>query len=199
MTTFAFHRRAPGTVRCGLAASAILLAACGGASGEDPTATGGAGAITLPPEGAALPACPPDTMVEPPHTDVVGVYSVPVPPELTPYASYPIDSITACRRANRVELGYRLPALLVGKPARVSFEGSYDADGGVFALSGDGTATCEVVDGSWSCLEHFVGITVDLEEVAKEVENLPLDVAEGRLDVAAHFGGDPIGILDFTP
>ncbi len=177
-----------------LPVAASLLFACGGAENDVDDGSGGqAGG------GASLPTCPPDTGAEPAHTDVTGSYSVPVPAELEPYASYLVDSITACQRAGVVELGYKLPALLVGKPQRVSFSGSYDPNADVLMLSGDGSATCDVSSAGWSCLEHFVGVAVDLEAVAKEAEGLPAAEVQGRLDVAAYFGGDPIGILDFLP
>ena len=170
----------------------VGTAACDSAA-EDETAA------TSHPQAEALPECPPDTAVEPPHTDNAGRYSVPVPPELAPYAEYPIDSITACRRGALVELGYKLPALLVGKETHVGFSGSYDDVAAAFVLSGNGTATCEVTAGSWSCFEEFAGIGVDLAAVAEETEGLSTDEAQGRLDVSQFFGADPIGILDFVP
>jgi hypothetical protein len=116
------------------------------------------------------------------------IFAVPVPAELDPYAHYPVDSITFCRRGNLVELGYKLPELLLGKAERVGFSGGYDSAAGVLALTGNGTATCELAGGSWSCLEHFVGIAVDLEAVAKAAEDLPPAEAAGRIDVAEVFG-----------
>jgi hypothetical protein len=178
-----------------------VLAACGhdDTAAADPTGAGGGGGNgALPPEAAALSECPPDTGVEPPHTDTSGIYSVPVPPDLEPFSHYAIDSVTACRRGTRVELGYKLPALLVGKPVRVGFSGTYDDAAGAFVLTGDGTANCQVTDGSWSCFEEFAGISVDLEAVVDETVGLSPDEAAGRLDVAEAFSVDPIGILDFV-
>ncbi|HZO16174.1 MAG TPA: hypothetical protein VFB62_23025 [Polyangiaceae bacterium] len=166
---------------------------CDSAAGEE---TAGA---TTHPEAQALPECPPDTGVEPLHTDTAGAYSVPVPAELEPYATYPVDSITACRRGELVELGYKLPALLVGKETHVGFSGSYDEAAAAFVLSGNGTASCAVTNGSWSCFEEFAGITVDLAAVAEETQGLSAAEAQGRLDVSQAFGADPIGILDFVP
>jgi hypothetical protein len=183
---------------------AAVFAACGGdvanetTSGEGGTGAGGqnTGAAAT---AATLVDCPADTTVEPPHTDIVGVYSVPVPADLEPYASYDVPSITSCRRGDVVELGYKLPALLVGQSERVSFAGDYDAAADAFVLLGDGTATCEVVAGTWTCLEQFTGITVDLAGVADEAVGLSAEEQAARLDVAQRFGGDPIGIMVFSP
>lgn len=168
-------------------------------SGQADPAFNGDGGADMSTSTATLPACPPDTGTEPPHTDVVGQYSVPVAAELTPFASYPIDSITSCVRGDVVELGYKLPALLVGKEQRVSFSGPYDPVSDSLELSGDGTAACDVTASGWSCLEHFAGIVVDLEKVAEEAAGLPPAEAAARIDVAEAFGTDPIGILAFAP
>lgn len=182
-----------------LYSAALLAAGLWGCSGQaDPGASGG-GAGTTTTTASGLPACPPDTGVEPPHTDLVGDYSVPVPAALEPYAHYPIDSVTACTRGDLLEIGYKLPALLIGKEEHVSFVGPYDPAADTLSLSGDGTATCDVSAEGWSCLEHFVGIEVDLEAVAEEAADLSPAEAAARIDVAEYFGSDPIGILDFTP
>ncbi len=169
--------------------AALVAIALLGCSTSDPPEPGESG----------LPECPPDDGVEPPHTDVTGDYSVPVPAELEPYAHYPIDSITACLRGDMLELGYKLPALLIGDEERVSFSGPYDAAAETLDLTGDGTAACDVSAEGWSCLEHFAGIEVDLEAVAEEAADLPPAEAAARIDVAEYFGSDPIGILVFAP
>jgi hypothetical protein len=187
-----------------LALSTAPLAGCGDApspstgGGSTGGASNGAHGGATSTHGASLPVCPPDDGVEAPHEDISGgVYSVPVPPELEPYASYPVDDITLCWTGSAVQLGYSLPALLVGKKQRVSFTGSYDEPSGDFVLaSDDGTATCTPAD-VWSCAEIFTGIEVDLEEVAEEVEDLDPVEAQARLEVAKRFEVDPIGLLDF--
>lgn len=147
----------------------------------------------------ALPTCVPDGQVEPPHMDIAGaVYEVPVPADLEPYASYPIGDVSLCRQGTTLELGYSLPKLLVGKKTRVSFAGTYVSAEGTYELSSaDGTASCEPSDTTWTCFETFTGLEVDLERVADEAAELPSVEAAGRVDVAEHFGGDPIGILHF--
>lgn len=188
--------------------SAVASLGCGGGAegggeaggGEAGAGQGGAGGASGSVPGSTLTACPPDVEgEEAPHQDIPGgVYSVPVAPELEPYASYPVDDITLCWTGTAVHLGYSLPALLVGKKERVSFEGGWDPTSQTFALSSaDGTATCTPSEPEWRCNEVFANIVVDLEEVADEAAGLdPAEVA-ARLEVAAQFANDPIGILDF--
>lgn len=181
-----------------IVASAFVLA-CGGTGA--PGGDGGTTASGRPgPDLSMFPACVPDGQVEPPHMDIAGaIYSVPVPAELEPFASYSVEDVSLCRLGSGIELGYSLPALLVGKKTRVAFAGTYDSANGTYELSSaDGTASCELAGEAWSCLEHFTGIEVDLEEVAEEAEDLSQQEAAARLDVAEQFSGDPIGILDFT-
>ncbi|MEZ4446977.1 MAG: hypothetical protein R3B72_48300 [Polyangiaceae bacterium] len=185
------------------AMACALLVACGGADPE--SGAGGAGGDAAGGQGAgndplaALPACVPDGQTEPPHMDVAGaVYSVPVPVELEAYASYPIGDVSLCRTGNQLEMGYSLPALLVGKKTRVSFAGTVEPTSTAYALSStDGTADCQRSGAAWTCTEQFTGLVVDLTEVAKEAEGLTAAEAQARLDVSTIFQGDPIGILDF--
>jgi hypothetical protein len=132
--------------------------------------------------------------------DITGaVYSVPVPSELEAFASYPIGDVSLCQLGSALQLGYSLPALLVGKKTRVSFQGGYDTTSGRYEMtSADGTASCGRVGADWTCNEAFTGLEIDLTEVAKEAEALPAAEAAARVDVAQLFQGDPIGILSFT-
>ena len=154
----------------------------------------------LRPELATLMECTPDGVGEPPHQDITGaIYSVAVPVELEPYADYPIGDVSLCRLGDGLQLGYSLPKLLVGDKTRVQFAGGHVAASDSYELSSaDGTASCVRVASAWTCTERFTGITVDLAEVAEEVEDLPPEEPEARLDVSEIFQGDPIGILDFT-
>ena len=208
------HLHPPSRIALVLAATIVSMggAACGdgtvvgGGGGAAGTGSGGAGAAGTGSGGAgpdltSLPVCVPDGQPEPepPHTDITGaVYSVPVPASLEPYASYPIGDVSLCRTAGGIELGYSLPALLVGKKTRVSFAGGFDPTTGTYELSSeDGTASCDPGTGSWSCLERFVGLEIDLTEVAAEAAALGPQEAAARLEVAQLFSGDPIGVLDF--
>ncbi|MCA9645831.1 MAG: hypothetical protein H6718_21050 [Polyangiaceae bacterium] len=146
----------------------------------------------------SLPVCIPDGSLEPPHPDLSGSYSVPVSANLEAYAAYPVGDISICRTETTIELGYSLPALLVGKKTRVDFSGGVDPSATQHVLSGkDGTATCNRIGKAWSCLEHFMGIEVDLQRVADEAAALSPAEAQGRIDVATVFQGDPIGVLEF--
>lgn len=169
-----------------------------GAAGSTTASDGGQGGAPVPV--GSLPACTPDGVEEPPHADIPGGdYAVPVPPELQPYATYPVGDISLCSNGAGIELGYSLPALLVGRAERVSFAGAFDETTGAFVLtSEDGTSTCVVQRPEWSCVEEFTGIVVDLDEVAKETEGLDAAEAAARLEVARLFANDPIGLLDFS-
>ncbi len=197
LLTCARHLATGGLLAFGLLACGAEPASTGGGNGGGAAAGGG------PPQ-LDLPTCVPDGAVEPPHMDIAGaVYSVPVPPALEPYASYPLEDVSLCNQPAGgppgIELGYSLPALLVGKKQRVAFAGAYDAATDTYALSGDnGTATCHPTGAAWRCDEAFVGLVHDLEEVAKEAEDLDPAEAQARLEVAEIFRGDPIGILDFS-
>lgn len=182
------------------AALASISIACGGGAETGEEGTSASGGAAPAPDLSTFPECVPDGQVEPPHMDVMGaVYSVPVPAQLEPFASYLVEDVSLCRLSGGIELGYSLPALLVGKKTRVSFTGPFDATTGTYELSSvDGTASCELTGDAWSCLEHFSGLEVDLEEVAEEAEGLSQQEAAARLQVAQLFSGDPIGILDFT-
>jgi hypothetical protein len=157
---------------------------------------------------ALLAACGdsvPDTGADPGETEPVtldGVYSVPVPdPALEPYASQPV--VLEWRDDNgRYRLDYDFPSDLTGTSQRVAFEG-FREPGGTIRLSGSlGTATCEASpSGSgFLCTERFPRMVFDLERLQRDLERrgLPPNEIARRLEVAAFFQSDPIGILSFS-
>jgi hypothetical protein len=172
-------------------------------TGGNPGLGGGAGTSGSggsSPGAPQLPACPPDALVETTHANIpAGTYSVPVSAELAPYASYPVGSINFCWNADLVTLGYKLPALVLGKAEHVAFVGPWNPSTARFELSGeDGTGICERAGTTWTCTEEFVSIGVDLTELSKELEGLPAEQVNGRLEVSKLFGQDPIGVLTFV-
>ena len=123
-----------------------------------------------------------------------GIYFV---PEQTDVSTYPVFESTWTRNGDRVGLFYNLPRMLTGDSTRVAMTGT--AAGTTATLSGPlGTATCEL-DATGlpiSCLEEFVGITVDLDRVRREAErDDPGRVAE-RIAVAEQFENEPIGVIE---
>jgi len=130
--------------------------------------------------------------------EVDGVYSVPVPTDLEPFASFSVKNVQLCGDANAVELGYQLPELLVGNSTKVSLRGAYDEAARVYRLSGkDGEADCTRAGTKWSCQERLTGIDVDQAALERQLSDLPADEATHRRDVASIFGQDPIGVLTF--
>lgn len=178
----------------------------GGSSGVGGTGTGAAAGTS----GAAgsgtgaaapvLPPCPADALVETTHANVpAGTYSVPVPAQLVPYASYEVGSINFCQSGDSVTLGYRLPELLLGKAEHVAFVGPWNASSETYELSGkDGTGSCARSGTTWTCTEHFSGLTVDPAKVSDLLKGAPPAELQGRVQVTNHFGQDPIGVLVFS-
>lgn len=184
---------------------AISVLACSSSEQAGAVSTGGSagasggigGSSSAPP---TLPACPPDALVETAHANIAsGTYSVPVSAELAQYASYSVGSINFCSTGELVTLGYKLPALLLGKAEHVAFTGPWNPSTSRFELaSEDGTGVCERAGTTWTCTEEFSAVTVDLTELDKELEGLSAPEIDGRRAVSQLFGQDPIGILTFV-
>ena len=138
-----------------------------------------------------VPIPPPDCV------DTAGVYTVPVPADLAPYASFSVDSVRFCGGSS-VELSYTLPATLLGDGVDLSFQGALEPVAGALSLSGsNGIASCSQVGSSWTCQERLSGLRADTEQLNQLSEGLPAAEARARLDIAARFLTDPIGALTF--
>ena len=181
---------------CSSSADSTASTGSGGSGQHDGAADDAASPVSKP----TLAACPPDVLNELAHVDIPsGTYSVPVPAELAPYASYSITDITFCETAGVATLAYKLPALLVGAEQRVAFQGTWSAASSSFELSSkDGNASCSRSGTLYTCTEHFTNLEIDSDKLTKELALLPAADAANKAEVAAVFGQDPIGILTFT-
>lgn len=154
---------------------------------------GAAGAPSTPEARTVPPACAAKDSGELP-----GTYTVPVSPELDPYATFDVQNVEFCEREGAVVLDYDLPALLVGKETKISFRGAPGVTA-VYRLAGNnGTADCAAANGTWSCQEHLTGLEVDSSALDERLASLPPTEASGRRAVASVFGNDPIGVLTFA-
>jgi hypothetical protein len=179
-----------------------IVAGCGASdTGSDPAAEaspGGDGALE--PGGparadSAAPATPSD-FAPPPAGVYRGTYSVPVPFELEPYASFELESVRVEVRGDELGLHYDLPELLLGEPRGLSFRGGSTAAGD-YRLEGDhGVATCRPSAGRWRCDEALNGIELDAMKIDRLLEPMPDAEARARRGVADRFSIDPIGVLE---
>ena len=178
----------------------LLLVACGDAS--QPALDPGVGPDEPSPDDP--PAMPADAgeRGEAEAVRLDGVYSVPVDdPSLAPYASQPV--VLDWRDGNdQIRLDYDFPTDLTGVSQRVSFDGVRAADGTIELQGELGSATCEpsAPAGTIVCTERFPLMTFDLERLQRDLERRGLTTEEiaRRLEVAALFQSDPIGILEFA-
>lgn len=186
-----------------LGVSLMFLAACGGSSvsplNPNPDAAGPDGGLPNDP-GAALDAG--STPGESEAVTVDGIYSVPVTDaSLEPFASQPV--VLDWRDSNgEYRLDYDFPAELTGVSQRVAFEG-VRAPGGTIQLTGAlGSASCEPSSSGAElvCTERFTQMAFDLERLERDLQRRGLSAGdvERRLEVAAFFQSDPIGILSFS-
>ena len=189
------------------ALSIALLLTCCIACGNGRTEASGPGAQTATTSmdaSTGVPSAAPEAHTAPPAcaskdtAEVSGTYTVPVSPELVPYATFDVQNVEFCEREGAVVLDYDLPALLVGKSTKISFRGASGSTA-VYRLTGDnGTADCAAANGTWSCQEHLTGLQMDLPALDERLASLPPAEATGRRAVASVFGNDPIGVLTFA-
>ena len=166
----------------------LAVALALGCSG--PAATTDAGAATD--AAADIDAGPPPATGSVTH--LRGVYFV---PERRDVSTYRVDEVGWTRIGDTATLAYNLPRMLVGDSQRVSFVGT--VTGPSAELTGPhGTASCALDAAGLpaSCLEEFVGLTVDLDRVREEALDLDPANVEARVDVAVEFSNDPIGVLE---
>lgn len=127
------------------------------------------------------------------------IYIVPAGPD-TPEVRYPIDDPSLRNEPGNFRVDYTMPMLLVGGDQMVSLRGSVDTTGRTATVSGDvGTATCDLAPGdgfSVRCNETLTNIQVDLGEVQRMTQSLPVPMAALFVGVASRFLGEPIGIIE---
>jgi hypothetical protein len=130
----------------------------------------------------------------------VGTYEVPVPTALAAAATFTMNE-THWRvdASGKARLSYDLPIGLVGGIVRVSFEGPYDASTQTATMTGPpGTSVCSIAGSTLVCHETMPGllpIAADPTIIAAAAAADYAGPLQHRVDVAALFGGDPVGIL----
>lgn len=128
-------------------------------------------------------------------------YEVPVTdPNLKGVATFQIPDPEVITQGDVTVMSYHLPPELVGEnfPA-VTLAGSY-ANGSKFELgSTQGHADCDSTDGKVTCNMLLRNIKADPKAVRDFIlKTSKSDVeAKARMDVAAKFSGDPVGILKY--
>ncbi|HKO94147.1 MAG TPA: hypothetical protein VJU61_23500 [Polyangiaceae bacterium] len=125
-------------------------------------------------------------------------YSVPVPAELEPYATFELRDLRFRQRGEEWTLDYTLPALLLGAARKLSFRGTTDASG-VYELGGDaGSMTCTPEAAELRCDEVLDAAELDRDKLERALAELPAEESQLRRDVAESFANDPIGVLRFA-
>ena len=125
-------------------------------------------------------------------------YSVPVPVDLEPYATFELSDLRFRERGDEWTLDYSLPELLLGAAQKLSFRGSVDASG-AYVLSGDaGSLTCIAEADTLHCDEVLAAVELDRDKLERALAGLPAEESQFRWDVAERFADDPIGVLRFA-
>jgi hypothetical protein len=134
-----------------------------------------------------------------------GSYSVPVPPDLQSFASYPLSGVCFFQDGDQVAVGYNLPAELTGRTdSDIVLKGTMGPDGVAQAIGEHATAVCtkDLGTNTVSCDVHYFDLAMDydnrLATLVKEFPN-PTDL-NGRIKVASIFSGEgePHGIVTFA-
>ncbi len=180
----------------------LLLAAACGESGEPGSSSTGAGGGDGSNPDTAAPVGDAGTGGEDGSITVDGLYTVPVDdPSLSPFATQPVV-LDWRERNGDYRLDYDFPEELTGISQRVSFEGQAAQDGSIELVGDLGSASCSAdpTGSGFVCTERFPQIQFDLDRLERNFEQQglsPLEIAR-RLEVAAIFQSDPIGILSFS-
>jgi hypothetical protein len=131
----------------------------------------------------------------------LGEYTVPTTPELAAAATYRVDHVDWTVVGGVVTLHYELPEGLVGGLLDITLTGPVD-DGAthVTVTGAQGVGECTAVGTVITCHEDFADlgplpISMAVVEQLAAVEYA--GPAADRMEVAAWFGSDPIGIVTF--
>jgi hypothetical protein len=131
----------------------------------------------------------------------IASYFVPVPEELTPWATYPVTRVVVRRDGDNLEIRYGFPRWLSGVRTRIVLTGALPEGTTTFDVSAGelGTGTCTRDGAYFECVEVLPGLEVDREKAREEMEGAGLAAEEidKRLDVTDSFAVDPIGVLTF--
>lgn len=127
-----------------------------------------------------------------------GTYSVPVSPELEPFATFDLLDAEVVVTATHVKLSYSLPAELVGVGhERIVLNGKRRPDGTLKLKGPLGTARCHSAGSDAECVVEYEDMVIDLAGAETAINARTIDPLErmARLSVAKIFSSEPVGIV----
>jgi hypothetical protein len=191
-----------------LLSGAVTLSACSAGEESDPDAIGGASSTG----GGEASSSDGGTASDGGESSSGGAggsdqrsssasYFVPVPEELTPWATYPVSRVVVRQDGDNLEIRYGFPRWLSGVRARIVLTGVSPEGTTTFCVSAGelGTGTCTRDGARFECAEVLPGLEVDREKAREEMAaaGLAAEEIDKRLHVTDSFAADPIGILTF--
>lgn len=130
-----------------------------------------------------------------------GTYTVPVPPQLAPYATFVMNDSQITRDNTGVVMTYDLPVELVGPNHPTIVLGGKHREGGIMLLEGEfGEASCFTRAEKVECIVQYEDLEIDIAGVERilAARNISPHERELRLQVAKIFGGEPVGIVEIS-
>ena len=130
-----------------------------------------------------------------------GAYTVPVPPELAPYATFMLNDSNVMSDSTGVVVSYDLPAELVGPNHPTIILSGKQRQGGIMILEGKyGEASCFTRAEKVECIVQYDDLEIDLAGVESILNQRIADPHERelRLQVAKIFSGEPVGIVEIN-
>lgn len=128
-----------------------------------------------------------------------GSYTVPVPTELAPYATFSLPDAKLERNATHVTLSYKLPAELVGADHEaITLKGKIRPGRALLLTGKYGDASCLSTNGKTECVVEYDDLEQDMTSAEAAIAVRTQDLAEraARLEVAKLFGSEPVGIVE---
>ena len=125
------------------------------------------------------------------------IYTVPVAESLAQYAVFPLADSKVVNDGTTLTVTYSLPQELTGTPMSVTLSGPVAGT----TLSGpNADATCGKTDSLVSCKISYTGILINPNAVKQYLTAKYSDSQElgFRLQVAAIFANEPVGIVSFS-
>ena len=133
--------------------------------------------------------------------DAYGTYTVPVPPELAPFAQFVLNDSQITSDNTGVVVSYDLPIELVGPNHPTIVLGGKQRPGGIMILQGEyGDASCFTRAEKVECIVQYEDLEIDLAGVERilAARNIGPHERELRLQVAKIFSGEPVGIVEIS-
>jgi hypothetical protein len=128
-------------------------------------------------------------------------YSVPVPEELEPWATYPVEDLRFERNGEEIEIRYPFPRWLSGESETLVLTGSAASDAVEFdvIVRDIGAGVCQRSGRAFTCREQLPDLEIDRDKARERMLDANLGAAEieQRLRVTDLFRVDPIGVLEF--